>query len=83
MSKRCEECNRRLSRPGHPLCSKRGLHRQPTLAEKVVAAIEDDLTDRRGLRQEWESIDDDTQDDIRKAWARIVVGVLRKNKEQS
>ena len=38
-------------------------------AERIVKAIEDDFTDRRGLRQEWEQIDQETQMEIRATWA--------------
>lgn len=31
-----------------------------------------DLTDRRGLRQEWESIDADIQDEIINNWKTII-----------
>lgn len=39
----------------------------------IVDAIIKDLTDRRGLRQEWDAIDDDIQDEIRNVWIQIVV----------
>ena len=42
-------------------------------AEKIVDAIIEDFTDRRGLRQEWEQIDDETQKEIRDAWIEIVL----------
>jgi len=41
-------------------------------ATRIVAAIENDLRDRRGLKHEWNAIDADVQDEIRMAWARIV-----------
>lgn len=31
-----------------------------------------DISDRRGLRQEWEQIDGDIQDDIIDAWINII-----------
>jgi hypothetical protein len=31
-----------------------------------------DLTDRRGLRQEWENIDSDIQDEIIEKWSKII-----------
>ena len=37
-------------------------------AEAVVAAIIKDLSDRRGLRHEWDRIDEDIQDEIRETW---------------
>lgn len=41
-------------------------------AKLAVSQILDDLTDRRGLRQEWDAIDDDIQKEIRDGWARII-----------
>ena len=46
------------------------------IAEKIVAGIEHDFRDRRGLRQEWEWIDDDIQAEIRLAWADIVWKII-------
>ena len=40
-------------------------------AEKVVDGIIADFTDRRGLRQEWEQIDDEIQNEIRDEWIGI------------
>lgn len=42
-------------------------------ARKVVEGIIKDLTDRRGLRQEWDMIDDDIQDEIKDKWTDIVL----------
>jgi hypothetical protein len=33
-----------------------------------------DISDRRGLRQEWEQIDGDIQDEIIEKWSKIVEG---------
>lgn len=41
-------------------------------AERIVRAIVRDITDRRGLRQEWEQIDEKTRKEIRATWAAIV-----------
>lgn len=41
-------------------------------AEKVVGEIINDLCDRRGLRQEWEKIDEAIQMEIREEWCIIV-----------
>jgi hypothetical protein len=38
----------------------------------VAAAIIDDLTDRKGLRHEFDNIDPDIQDEIKETWAEIV-----------
>ena len=45
-------------------------------AKKVVAEILTDLKDRRGLRQAWESIDADIQEEIVTQWESLVRGVL-------
>ena len=46
-------------------------------AKRIVNAIVDDLTDRRGLRQAWEQIDEKTQAEIRESWARLVCEELK------
>ncbi len=46
-------------------------------AEKIVKEILADLTDRRGLRQEWENIDDDIQEEIKSEWIKIVRSNLK------
>ena len=45
-------------------------------AEQIVEAIETDFTDRRGLRQEWEQIDDEIKEEIRLQWASLVRDIL-------
>jgi hypothetical protein len=43
--------------------------------DKSLAKVFDiitDLTDRRGLRQEWEEIDGDIQDEIIEKWKNII-----------
>jgi hypothetical protein len=43
--------------------------------DKSLAKVFDiitDLTDRRGLRQEWEEIDSDIQDEIIEKWKNII-----------
>lgn len=44
----------------------------PSFAEKVVDKIIADLTDRRGLRQEWENCDDEVRDEIRATWIKLI-----------
>ena len=39
---------------------------------RVVDEIVGDMCYRRGLRQEWEGIDVETQDEIRLVWAEII-----------
>ena len=45
-------------------------------AKAIVEAILCDMTDRRGLRQEWDQIDADIQKEIRAEWRRIVIAIL-------
>lgn len=40
--------------------------------DKIIA----DLTDRRGLRQSWESIDGGIQAEIKHKWASIITEIL-------
>lgn len=40
--------------------------------EKIIFDIIHDFTDRRGLRQGWEQIDDDIQEEIIEKWIEIV-----------
>lgn len=54
-----------------------GDHAEPDLAQRVVAAVEQDLSDRRGLKREWERTDPDTLDEVRDRWAELVRGQLR------
>lgn len=42
------------------------------IANAIVSRIEADFTDRRGLRQEWDEIDADIQEEIRDTWRDIV-----------
>lgn len=64
----CDYCGKRFDRPG---CEDER-HVTPDMAQRIVAAIEDDLRDRRGLRQAFESIDDELQVEIRDTWAALV-----------
>lgn len=43
-----------------------------TIAEAVVDVLVADFTNRRGLRQEWENIDPDIQQEIVDTWTAIV-----------
>lgn len=48
------------------------------VAKKIVAAILADLTDRRGLKQEWNQTDPKIQREIRAEWRAIVAAELDK-----
>ena len=45
-------------------------------AEKIVDEILADLTSRRGLRHEWDEIDDDLQAEIRDEWITLARRVI-------
>lgn len=45
-------------------------------ADQIVEAILMDFTGRRGLRQEWEKIDEDIQEEIKQEWLNIVKRIL-------
>ena len=48
------------------------------VSEYIVNNIIDDIGDRRGIGDEFESIDDDIQDEIRSSWNQIVLNGLSK-----
>ena len=43
-----------------------------TIIQSIVDDFVADFTDRRGLRQEWEQIDPDIQEEIKAEWCSIV-----------
>lgn len=42
------------------------------LAKQIVNDIVEDLSDRRGLRQEWDAIDEDVQEEIKEEWIAMI-----------
>ena len=46
------------------------------VARKIIKAIEDDFTDRRGLRQEWEQIDNNIKREIKRTWRKIIENII-------
>lgn len=52
------------------------LNKQKKKIKGIINAIELDITDRKGLRQEWEHIDEDIKDEIRKTWFQIISNIL-------
>lgn len=50
----------------------------------ILSEILADLTDRRGFRQQWEGCDDDIQEEIRRAWLKIIrINIKRLLREKS
>lgn len=42
-------------------------------AEKIVNKIVLDITDRRGIKHEWNNIDEDIQKEIKEKWINIIL----------
>ncbi len=51
------------------------------IAKKIVEEIVGDLTDRSGLEDEWENIDDDTLEEILEKWKNIVIMNMTKQEK--
>lgn len=49
---------------------------RPPTAKRIMFDLIADFTDRRGLRQGWEQIDDDIKEEILSAWLGIIKAVL-------
>jgi len=47
-------------------------------AKKIIKRIEQDITDRCGIGNEWEAIDDESKKEIRDEWQQIIVDEIRK-----
>jgi len=46
------------------------------IAELIVDAILHDLQGRKGLRHQWNEIDEEIQEEIRTEWIDLTIGVL-------
>ena len=46
------------------------------IAKKIVDKLVADFTDRRGLRQEWDQIDEDIKKEIIDTWTKIVISEI-------
>jgi hypothetical protein len=42
------------------------------ISEGIVSEIIKDISDRRGLSHEWNSIDEDIQEEIKDSWMKII-----------
>jgi hypothetical protein len=52
------------------------LSKRKLIAQRIVHDIIEDITNRRGLRQEWEQIDEEVTREIGKKWCKIVTSYL-------
>jgi hypothetical protein len=66
----CDYCGKSFKRPSFESCKQK--HVQPTLEQKIVEKIERDICDRGGLQEAFEGIDEETQQEIRDTWAKII-----------
>lgn len=53
-------------------CSSDKLMKKPRWVRTALARIIWDLSDRRGIGNEWERIDEGTKDEIRLVWAKAI-----------
>ena len=52
------------------------IHGKHVVAHQIVTAIISDLKDRSGLGNEWDAIDTDTRDEIKKTWQSLAEDLL-------
>lgn len=52
------------------------------VSRRIVRGILQDLTDRRGLRHEWDRIDEDIRKEIVDVWEKVASTELRKELSQ-
>lgn len=52
-------------------------------AKRIVGRIIEDMTSRRGLRQEWEEIDRDIREEITAWWIQLALAEMRVSAESS
>ena len=45
-------------------------------ARRIIEALEKDITDRRGLKNEWWAIDEDIMAELKATWTAIIVKEL-------
>jgi len=62
----------------HAVCRGKGQPPLADLAERIVLAFEEDFTDRKGLKKEWEQTGEAMRVSIRQTWTRIVRDELKK-----
>jgi hypothetical protein len=69
----CEDCEGYTNLPGLHHCGN-PCHPALTLAREIVAALEADLNDRRGMHVS--SLDDATASELRGTWERVICSIL-------
>lgn len=56
---------------------------EATPATRIVFLIWQDLTDRRGLKHEWQGIDDTIKAEILQRWVELAEGVLASGADEA
>ncbi len=51
-------------------------------AERIFQALDRDIRDRRGLKWEWEKIDEEVMARLKADWVEIIVGVLSEEADE-
>ena len=51
------------------------------LATDIMSKILDDVTDRRGWRQEWDRFDNEIKEEIKAEWHKLILDTLKKHQE--
>ena len=49
------------------------------LAKKIFKVVENDLRDRRGIRHEWDQVDEEIQEEIRETNEKKIAKVLERH----
>ncbi len=52
------------------------------LADKIIKVIIDDISDRSGLQNEWDEIDEDIQKEIKDEWQRKIMLLIPNGKDK-
>jgi hypothetical protein len=71
MSEKCDYCDISFDRPSIG-CENEAKHKTPDIVDRIVHDIESDITDRRGIGSEFESIESELQQEIRESWGSII-----------
>ena len=67
-----------LARAAWKEATKRKQERCEVIRFAIVNGIIEDLSDRRGLSQEWDHIESDIRDEIIREWLDIALAAIRK-----
>lgn len=49
----------------------------PKIATRIVNELLEEMNNRRGFRQNWDAIDEETQCEIKREWRKLIANILR------